>query len=82
MSQSEEELRKQVEELKAQLESERSKGRKDLHLKVSEKGGVSLYGIRRFPITFYQEEWARILEMADEIQRFIAENREQLAKKR
>jgi hypothetical protein len=48
---------------------------------VSEKGGVSLYGIRRFPVTFYVEEWERILGMADEIRSFIAAHRGALKRK-
>lgn len=79
---SEEELKRQVEALKAQLETEKAKSRREIHLKVSEKGAVSLYGIRRFPVTFYQEEWATILDMADEIRAFIEENRDKLARKR
>lgn len=47
---------------------------KDIYLKQSEKGGVSLYGIRRFPITFYMEEWERILGMAEEIRAFIRQH--------
>ena len=46
----------------------------DADLKVSAKGGVSLYGVRRFPITFYPEEWNRILDMRDEIRAFLREH--------
>lgn len=81
MSESDEDLKRQVAELQAQLEAERSKGRKGVHLKVSEKGGVSLYGIRRFPITFYIEEWQRILDMEPEIRAFLAEHEGELRKK-
>ncbi len=45
-----------------------------LSLKVSEKGAVSLYGIGRFPVTLYKEQWAKILGMADEIEAFLREN--------
>ena len=44
-------------------------------------GGVSLYGIRRFPVTFYLEEWERILGMADEIRDFMTENQTNLKRK-
>jgi hypothetical protein len=81
MQESEEDLKKQVEELKAQLESERAKSEKSLSLKVSQKGGVSLYGIRRFPITFYLEEWERILDMEAEIRAFLAEHASELKKR-
>ena len=43
-------------------------------LKVSEKGGVSVYGMGRFPVTLYKEQWTKLLDMADEIRAFIKEN--------
>jgi hypothetical protein len=78
MSESDEDLQKQVEELKAQLEAEKAKGKKSIQLKVSQKGGVSLYGIRRFPITFYLEEWLQILDMDAEIRAFLSEHQGEL----
>ncbi|MGH0038276.1 MAG: hypothetical protein ACQGVK_24860 [Myxococcota bacterium] len=81
MSESEEDLKRQVEELKAQLEAEKSKARKDVRLQVSQKGAVSLYGIRRFPVTFYQEEWEQILDMSGEIREFIAQHQGELTRK-
>ena len=81
MSESEEDLKQQVEQLKAQLEAEKAKGSKGLSLKVSQKGAVSLYGIRRFPITFYKEEWHRILDMDAEIRAFLVEHEAELKKR-
>jgi hypothetical protein len=81
MAEDEEDLKRQIADLKAQLESEKSKGRKGVYLKVSEKGGASLYGIRRFPITFYLEEWQTILGMAGEIREFLSEHEAELRKK-
>lgn len=78
---SEEELRQELERLKAENESLKSKSGRELRLQVSAKGGVSLYGIRRFPVTFYQEEWSQILGMADQIQAFIAEHDGELKKR-
>jgi hypothetical protein len=43
-------------------------------LKVGEKGGVSVYGLGRFPVTLYKEQWTKLLDMADEIRAFIKEN--------
>jgi hypothetical protein len=40
-------------------------------MKVSEKGGLSVYGLGRFPITFYKEQWNKLLDMADDIRAFI-----------
>lgn len=82
MSESDEDLKRQVAELQAQLEAERSKEKKGTYLKVSEKGGVSLYGIRRFPITFYIEEWQRILDLEPEIRAFLAEHEGELTRKK
>jgi hypothetical protein len=81
MSESEEELRQQIERLKTQLDSEKAKSKKAIRLQVSQKGGVSLYGIRRFPITFYLEEWNRILDMEGEIRAFLAKHESELARK-
>ena len=48
---------------------------------MSEKGGVSVYGLGRFPVTLYQEQWLKLLGMADEIRAFIQENEAKLKKK-
>ncbi|HVW86025.1 MAG TPA: hypothetical protein VHB50_15155 [Bryobacteraceae bacterium] len=47
-------------------------------MKVSEKGAVSVYGLGRFPVTLYQEQWLKLLGMADDIRKFIDENKERL----
>jgi hypothetical protein len=49
-----------------------------LSLKVSEKGGVSIYGLGRFPVTLYYEQWTRLLDSADSIRAFIEENKGKL----
>lgn len=74
MGESEDEMRRELERLKAENEALKAKERRGTRLQVSEKGGVSLYGLRRFPITFYREEWERILGMADEIRAFLRDN--------
>ncbi len=81
MPESEEELRKRISELESQLVVQKERARKGVYLKVAAKGGVSLYGIRRFPITFYLEEWNRILDMSDEIRAFLREHESELSKK-
>jgi hypothetical protein len=60
----------------------KARAKRGVELRVSEKGGVSLYGMRRFPVTFYREEWERILGMGDEIRAFIAANAGELKTKR
>jgi len=52
-----------------------------LRLKVSEKGGLSLYGLGRFPVTLYKEQWTRLLDYADEIKTFLKDNDQQLKAK-
>lgn len=61
------------------LKRRRSAG--ELILRVSEKGGVSVYGLGRFPVTLYQEQWERLLAHVEEIRAFIGENRDRLKKK-
>jgi hypothetical protein len=76
-----EELQKELERLKAENESLKKRGSKGLSLKVSEKGAVSVYGMGRFPVTLYQEQWLKLLDMAEEIRAFIKENEGKLKKK-
>jgi hypothetical protein len=52
-----------------------------LRLKVSEKGGLSVYGLGRFPVTLYKEQWLKLLDYADEIRSFLKENDAQLKAK-
>lgn len=81
MTASEQELQRELERLRSENAELRSGARRSVRLKVSERGGVSLYGIRRFPITFYVEEWRRILAMGDEIRAFLAAHEAELKKK-
>jgi len=77
----EQDLQAELERLRAENEALKSSSRKSVHLKVSQKGAVSLYGIRRFPVTFYADEWDTILGMTDDIRQFIQENQAELKKK-
>jgi hypothetical protein len=74
-------LQVEIERLRAENESLKAKTRRGTYLKVSEKGGVSLYGLGRFPITLYVEQWEKILDMAPEIRQFMEENKGQLKRK-
>jgi hypothetical protein len=78
---SDDELKAELARLKAENEALKAKEKRGTYLRVSEKGGASLYGMRRFPITFYREEWERILSMSDEIRAFIAEHASELKTK-
>ena len=75
------EMRAELERLKAENEALKARGSKPISLKVSEKGGVSVYGLGRFPVTLYQEQWLKLLDLADDIRVFIRENEGQLKKK-
>ena len=78
---SDEDLRAELERLRKENESLKKGAAKGVSLKVSEKGGVSVYGLGRFPITFYKEQWSKLLDMADEIRAFIAEHESELKSK-
>jgi hypothetical protein len=71
------------EELKAKLAELEKQGRRrgSLDFKVSEKGGVSVYGLGRFPVTLYYEQWIRLLDQADQIREFMEENKSSLKMK-
>jgi hypothetical protein len=75
-------MKTELERLRAENErlKQKSAGRPTA-LKVSEKGGVSLYGLGRFPVTLYKEQWRKLLDMADEIRAFIQENESKLKSK-
>lgn len=77
----EEELRAELDRLKAENEALKSRGSRGVSLKVSEKGAVSVYGLGRFPVTLYKEQWEKLLDMGDEIRRFIKENEPKLKTK-
>ena len=70
-----EELKAEIEKLKAQKDKVRTG---ELSFKVSEKGAVSVYGLGRFPVTLYQEQWTRLLGVAEDLKTFIAENSSKL----
>ena len=76
---SDEDLKKELDRLKA--ENEQLKRGRSTGLKVSEKGGVSVYGLGRFPVTLYKEQWVKLLAMADEIRAFIKEHDSELKAK-
>ncbi len=70
------------EELKARLtELEKQQGPRragSLEFKVGEKGGVSVYGLGRFPVTLYYEQWLRLLDSAEKLREFLEENKSRL----
>ena len=76
-----EDIRSELERLKAENDRLKRTASRGVTLKVSEKGGVSVYGLGRFPVTLYKEQWIKLLDMADELRDFITENDERLKSK-
>jgi hypothetical protein len=76
-----EELRTELEKLRAENEALKRSSSKGLSLRVSEKGAVSVYGLGRFPVTLYKEQWLRLLDMAEDVRAFIQQNEAQLKSK-
>jgi hypothetical protein len=70
------ELKARLQELEKQVDSKKRSGA--MEFRVSEKGGVSVYGLGRFPVTLYYEQWTRLLEAAPELKAFLDENKGKL----
>ena len=75
------EMEAELERLRAENAQLKTKEKGGISLKVSEKGALSLYGMGRFPVTLYKEQWLRVLEHGEKIKNFIAENDSKLKAK-
>ena len=73
-----EDIQAELERLRAENESLKQRRNSAVSFKVSEKGAVSVYGLGRFPVTLYQEQWQKLLALSDQIKAFIEENRSKL----
>jgi len=73
-----EDIQAELARLRAENETLKQKRSGSVSMKVSEKGAVSVYGLGRFPVTLYQEQWIKLLSLADEIRQFIEENKGKL----
>jgi len=71
---SDEELKNELERLRNENAALKKGAATGITMKVSEKGGLSVYGMGRFPITLYKEQWLKLLDMSVEIRAFIAAN--------
>ena len=78
---SDETLRAEVERLRAENETLKARTTRGVSLKVREKGGLSVYGLGRFPVTLYKEQWLKLLDLADEIRTFIGDHEHELKAK-
>jgi hypothetical protein len=74
-----EELKARLTDLEKQVETKKRSG--VMEFRVSEKGGVSVYGLGRFPVTLYYEQWTRLLDAAPDLKAFIEENKSKLKMK-
>ena len=70
----EEDLKAELERLRAENERLKRTGKAGLTLKISEKGALSVYGLGRFPVTLYKEQWAKLLTAVDDIRDFLKDN--------
>jgi len=75
------ELKAEIERLRAENQALKRPERGKLSMKVSEKGALSVYGMGRFPVTLYKEQWLRLLDVADDLRAFIKANEAQLKTK-
>jgi hypothetical protein len=78
---SDEDLRAELARLQQENAALKQGAARGVSMKVSEKGGLSVYGLGRFPITLYKEQWTRLLDMSDDIRQFIAANEGKLKTK-
>jgi len=78
---SDEDLKAELERLRSENAALKKGAASGISMKVSEKGAVSIYGMGRFPVTLYKEQWLKLLERADDIRAFIAQNESRLKTK-
>jgi len=76
-----EDLKAEIERLRKENEALKTGASSGIRMKVSEKGAVSIYGMGRFPVTLYKEQWLKLLDMSADIRAFIATNEGQLKTK-
>ncbi|HKD06305.1 MAG TPA: hypothetical protein VKB79_10435 [Bryobacteraceae bacterium] len=76
-----EDIQTELARLRAENAELKQKRGGSVSMKVSEKGAVSVYGLGRFPVTLYQEQWSKLLGMSDDIKTFIEENKSKLKTK-
>ncbi len=81
MNESENEMRAELDKLRAENEALKGRSHRGLSLKVSEKGALSVYGLGRFPVTLYKEQWNKLLDISEELRAFLKANDDKLKAK-
>ena len=81
MSQENDAMKAELEKLRAENAALKKTSSRGLSLKVSEKGALSVYGLGRFPVTLYKEQWKKLLDLTDDIRAFLEANDAQLKSK-
>jgi hypothetical protein len=76
-----EDMKAELERLRQENAALKKGASKGISMKVSEKGGLSIYGLGRFPVTLYKEQWTKLLELSDEIKRFLKDHDSELKTK-
>jgi hypothetical protein len=78
---SDQDLKAELERLRKENEALKKEASSSIRMKVSEKGAVSIYGMGRFPVTLYKEQWLKLLDMSADLRAFIAANEARLKTK-
>ena len=78
---SDEDMKAELERLRSENAALKKGAATGITMKVSEKGALSIYGMGRFPVTLYKEQWLKLLDLSDDIRTFIAANEGQLKTK-
>jgi hypothetical protein len=76
-----EDMKAELERLRQENAALKKGASRGISMKVSEKGGLSIYGLGRFPVTLYKEQWTKLLELSDEIKQFIKDHNSELKTK-
>ena len=79
---SDDDLKAELERLRNENAALKKGAASGVTMKVSEKGALSVYGMGRFPVTLYKEQWLKLLDMAAEIRAFVAEHESELKSKK
>lgn len=81
MSEQDQDLKAELERLRSENAALKKGAATGITMKVSDKGALSIYGMGRFPVTLYKEQWLKLMDMSDQIRAFIAANEGKLKRK-